>query len=148
MQQDSAFDVPVRAPSLSLRCSGVATTMADLRGHAVHAVTTKAENVEVPPQSGISTVTLDLRDSAAPGPGACAVADPAAWNAYAVLADLPPNQLTGTEFLVNPNGWFRAVHRQGATGGWQSRDNLIAAIHGICTSPIRAPSGDEHEHHH
>ena len=44
MQQDSAFDVPVRAPTFPVTCAGVsASGMADLRGHAVHVVTDAAK---------------------------------------------------------------------------------------------------------
>jgi putative copper export protein/mono/diheme cytochrome c family protein len=149
VRQDSAFNVPVWAPALSVTCSGVAASgMADLRGHAVHVVTTNGALDDVPPQSGISTITLDLRDGATPAFGGCVAADPAAWKAFAVLADLPFGDLAGTEFLVDPNGWLRAVRRPDSTDGWHTRDDLVAAIHDICVSPIKQPSEGEHEHHH
>jgi putative copper export protein/mono/diheme cytochrome c family protein len=149
MQQDAAFDVPVRAPSFPVTCAGVtASRMADLAGHAIHVVTDAAATVEIPPQSGITTVTLDLRDGAAPRAGSCVPADPAAWPAYAVLAALPPAELAGTEFLIDPNGWLRAVQRPGVDGGWHVTENLIAAIHGIDANPIQQPSGGQHDHHH
>ena len=122
--------------------------MADLRGHAVHVVTDAADDDEIPPQSGITTVTLNLRDGTAPAPGSCVAATPAAWQAYAVLADLPPDQLAGAEFLVDPNGWLRAIHRPNAAGGWHTAASLIAAIRGIDAKPIQPPSGGQHEHHH
>lgn len=148
MQQDAAF-VPVRAPAFPVTCSGVAaSTMADLRGHAVDVVAGDAAKYEISPQAGISTINLALRDVASPAPGSCAAATPAAWAAYAILADLPPYKLAGAEFLVDSNGWLRAVHRPGAAGGWPTKDDLIAAIRGIRSNPIHQPAGGPHEHHH
>jgi putative copper export protein/mono/diheme cytochrome c family protein len=149
MQQDSAFDVPVRAPALPISCAGVAASrMADLHGRAVHVVTDAAAGDRIAPQSGIMVVTLNLRDGAAATPGSCVSADPAAWQAYAVLADVPPDELAGAEFLIDPNGWLRAVHRPNAAGGWHSGESLIAAIRGMNAKPIQQPSGGQHEHHH
>lgn len=148
-QEDPSFAVPVRAPTMGVQCNGVAaSSMADLRGHAVNVATTAGEHVAVPPQLGISTILLDLRDSVAPVPGGCSAADPKAWDAYAVLADVPPDGLAGAEFLVDQNGWLRSVHRAGGPGGWPTKDDLIAAIRTICANPISQPSGAEHEHHH
>jgi mono/diheme cytochrome c family protein len=149
MQQDAAFDVPVRAPAFPVTCAGVtASTMADLRGHAVHVVADQAVTIEIPPQAGISTINVVLRDGATPESGACVAADAAAWPAYAALADLPPDKLSGAEFLIDPNGWLRAVRRPGTAGAWHTGEGLIAAIRGICASPIHQSSGGMHEHHH
>lgn len=148
-QQDSKLDVAVAAPAFAVNCLGMAaSTMADLRGHVVHVVTDATENTVVPPQAGVSTINLMLRDSAVPGPGFCVAADAAAWDAYAVLADLPPDGLGGTEFLVDPNGWLRAVRHAGVEGGWPGGEDLIAAIRAICSNPIQPPRGGQHEHHH
>jgi hypothetical protein len=111
-------------------------------------VTEAVKNDKIPPQSGITTVTLALRDGTAPAPGSCVAATPAAWQAYAVLAGLLPDHLAGAEFLIDPNGWLRAVHRPNAAGGWHTGDSLIAAIRGIDAKPIQSPSGGQHEHHH
>jgi putative copper export protein/mono/diheme cytochrome c family protein len=149
MQQDSALDVPVPAPGFAVRCAGVtASRMADLHGHVVHVIAGAATSFAAPPLSGISTIDLALRDQFPLPPGACVATDPAAWQAFAVLADRPPGDLTGAEFLVDPNGWLRAVRRPGAAGGWHTEDDLIAAIRGICANPIEQPSGGLHGHHH
>jgi putative copper export protein/mono/diheme cytochrome c family protein len=141
LQQDTALQVPVRAPGFAVACDGVdAASMADLRGRAVHVVTDGSGRdwAPVPPQAGVPIVTLSLRGVAAAG--GCEAADPAAWGAYAVLAGGAP----GAEFLVDQNGWLRAA----AAGGWGSRGALIAAMLGICTNPVPSSSGGEHEHHH
>jgi mono/diheme cytochrome c family protein len=146
MRRDTTFDVPISAPTFPVTCRDAAvSTMAELRGHAVHVV---AGEAAAPPQSGPSIITLALRDKASPGPGACVAATPAAWDAYAVLAGLPSDKLAGAEFLVDPNGWLRAVHRPDAPGGWHTTDDLIAAVRGIDANPIQQLSGGSHEHHH
>jgi putative copper export protein/mono/diheme cytochrome c family protein len=148
-QQDPAFGVPIRAPAIPVTCAGMtASTTADLHGHVVHVVAGEATQIAIPPQAGISTIDLALQDGAKPLPGSCIAANPAAWSAYAVLANLPPDKLAGTEFLVDPDGWLRSVRRPGATGAWPASATLIAAIRGICASPIEQPNGGPHEHHH
>jgi putative copper export protein/mono/diheme cytochrome c family protein len=149
------YEVPVQAPAFPVACDGVAAAIStDLRGHAVHVLLGEppANPPPMPPQGGISTVTLivpsDETANTRPPAGACVAADPAAWNAYAVLAGLPLDEVAGTEFLVDPNGWLRAVQRPGATDGWQSGNNLLAAIHRICTQPVEQSQGGQHDHHH
>jgi hypothetical protein len=151
MQLDEAFDVPVRAPGFRVTCAGVnASSTADLRGHVVLVEADGAADDQppIPPRDGVSTVRLTLRDDARPASGMCAAADPAARGAYAVLANMPPEASGGTEFLVDPDGWLRAIRRPGTAGGWHSGNERIAAIQSIGASPIKPPSGDGHEHHH
>lgn len=155
MRRDTKFQVPVAAPALPLRCSGInASRTADLGGTVVHVVTEDLmeESPPVPPQPGVAIVTLKLRptnaDTGTLLPGSCVAVTPAAWQAYAILADLPPDKLPGTEFLIDPNGWLRAVHTPGSSGGWPTSDHLIAAVRGICASPIQQASEGDHEHRH
>jgi putative copper export protein/mono/diheme cytochrome c family protein len=155
MQRDTALEVPVRAPGFAVGCDGVpASSTEDLRGRVLHVIIGDAvrDPSPVPPEDGIATVTLLVPFGAAantrPPPGACVAADSAAWNAYAILADLPPDEAAGTEFLVDPNGWLRAVQRPGTPGGWRSAGDLLAAIRLICVQPIEPPTGGQHDHHH
>ncbi|HEY4044128.1 MAG TPA: CopD family protein, partial [Rhodopila sp.] len=149
IEQDVASEVPVRAPSFPIACNGLAaSTTADLLGHAVLVVLGNPPSNEatVPAKDAVTLIVPP--DAAKPTAGSCVAADPAAWNAYAVLADLPLDEAAGTALLVDPNGWLRAVQRPGTTGVWRSRDDLLAAIRGICTHPVNQPSGGFHEHHH
>lgn len=150
MRADSTlYYIPVRAPALPVICAGVnASNMADLRGHVVFVITDDAADIQVPPQLGISTINLVLQDGAKPASGSCVSADPAGWKAYAVLTDLPPDRLAGAAFLIDPNGWLRAIHSPKTAGAWHNREDLIAAIRQICAGPIQSPSGEQHGHHH
>jgi mono/diheme cytochrome c family protein len=151
MQQDAAFDVPIEAPSFSIFCAGgfgstnTGLTTADLRGRVVHVVAAETADINVPPEDGLAMITLLLRDTAKPTSGSCVAADTAAWGAYAVLAAVPPDRLTGAGFLVDPDGWLRAARRSDAA--WHTRDGLIAAIRDIFADPIKQ-TGGHHEHHH
>jgi putative copper export protein/mono/diheme cytochrome c family protein len=148
-QADSAFDAPMRAPAAPLSCSGSpASGMADLLGHAVHVVTDASSAVVPPPGADIVTLVLSPQGDTAPSPGTCVAASPSAWQAYAILADLPPANLAGTEFLIDAHGWLRAVHRPAAAGGWRTGQSLIAAIRFFADQPIQSPSEGHHAHHH
>ena len=153
LQRDEAFDVPVPAPALPLQCTGlVASTMADLRGSAVYVIANGSADLSMtmPSQAGVTVVTLDLRpgQGGAGVPNTCIAATPDAWTAYAVLADLPPADLAGSAFLVDPNGWLRALHKVNGSAGWQSPGALAATLRNICTNPLKPFSGGGHEHHH
>jgi putative copper export protein/mono/diheme cytochrome c family protein len=146
MQQEKSFDVPLRAPAFAVTCAGIgASNMADLQGSPVHVVTSNAEKHSL---SRRYAITLDLNDRDTPASGSCVAADPAAWSAYAVLADLPAGGLAGSEFLIDPNGWLRAAHRADAPGGWQTGNQLLTAIYNIRTHPLEKPTGGHNEHHH
>ena len=141
LRKDRGINLPLRMPAMAIRCPAIT----GLAGHAVHIVTSDGFDDDVPAVAGVTTVTLDLRDDTE---GACVSADPAAWGAFAVLADVPPAELAGTEFLVDPNGFIRAARRPGSAAGWRTKDELIAAIRGICTHPIEQSNGGPHDHHH
>jgi hypothetical protein len=144
-------------------CNGIAaSTTADLRGRAVHVLVGDgmSEDLPVPPLADIPTVTLIVPfgeaashaagDHAAAhrvvGPGTCTAADLSAPGAYAVLADLPPDRVTGVEFLIDPNGWLRLEKAVGGTGGWHSEAELLAAIREIYAHPIEQTTGGQHDH--
>jgi putative copper export protein/mono/diheme cytochrome c family protein len=146
IQQDGASDSPVRAPAMPITCNGPAAfTTKDLLGHSVLVVLGDTA-VSVP--EGDAVVLLVDRNGERPAAGACVAADPAAWDAYAVMADVPADAAAGFEFLIDPNGWLRAVQRPGAGEGWHSRDDLLAAIRAVSAHPIEQTSGDPNEHHH
>jgi hypothetical protein len=96
-------------------------------------------------------VTLVLspdQTEAPPARGTCVAATFAAWPAYAILADVPADKLAGSMFLVDANGWLRAVHTPGTPGGWHSGAALMAAVRAISASPLHPFTGGEHAHHH
>jgi putative copper export protein/mono/diheme cytochrome c family protein len=142
---------PMQAPDFPLGCHGLpATTLRDLRGNALLILADVAAGTlpPLPREKDISTVTIALHPRG-DGPAAqCGAESAAAWDAYAVLAGTPPADLAGAIFLVDPNGWLRAVHWPDAPGGWHTDAELLALVRSICAHPISGASGGEHEHHH
>jgi putative copper export protein/mono/diheme cytochrome c family protein len=142
---------PVRAPTFPIACKGIAASVLDdLRGDAVLilADTGQAEVPEIPPQDGISTVAVSLRRDDGPVAPGCVAQSTDAWPAYAALAGTSSEALGGSAFLVDPNGWLRAIHSPGVAGGWHTDAELITSIRGILGSPISASAGVSHDHHH
>ena len=156
LHDSGAWPVPVVAPALPVNCAGIpARSMADLRGSVVHVMaddddeTPPPRSPAIPPQAGYRVVTLHLSRQPAgePPDDACQATAPAAWGAFAILAGLPPGDLGGSEFLVDPDGWLRAAWRPGTGTGWSKPEQLIAAVQQICTHPIVLETGGAHEHH-
>ncbi len=151
--QTSAFTPTMRPPGVAVACDGVdASDMPDLRNRAILITTGNDAAMRRPLSDNLPVVVLILRpeESAGerPDAGSCIAADPAAWRAYAILADLPPDKLTGTAFLVDPKGWLRMVHTPASPNAWRDQTNLQAALHEISVHPIEQTEGVSHEHHH
>ncbi|HET6607034.1 MAG TPA: CopD family protein [Rhodopila sp.] len=142
---------PMQAPNFPLGCHGLpAATLRDLRGHAllILAGVTAGTLPPMPREGNVSTVTIALRSVDGTQAAQCSGESATAWDAYAVLAGTAPADLTGAMFLVDPNGWLRAVHWPDAPGGWHTDTELLALVRSICAHPISGASGGEHEHHH
>jgi putative copper export protein/mono/diheme cytochrome c family protein len=155
MAAGDAWPVPIRAPSVPIDCDGVAgEETGDLRGAVLRVIADASRQMPrlapVPAQDGVPTIIMRLspNGTARPAPGECVAATPSAWPAYAVLAGLDPAALGGTEFLVDPASWLRAVWRPDRSGGWATQDRLIAEIRQICTHPIANQEAGTHAHHH
>ena len=139
---------PQRAPDTELAChDGRTLSLSDLRGEPVRieAGAGQAAAPAAPPGQRLITVNLaaDGEDAAAD----CVATDPAAATAYAILAGRPPGMLAGSQFLVDPQGWLRAVWRPGDPAGWTRPEALQAEIVEICTHPV-VRTGGENAHHH
>jgi putative copper export protein/mono/diheme cytochrome c family protein len=150
-----AWPVPVRAPEVPIDCNGVAgDDSTELTGSVLRVIADSSPSdpttVPIPPQHGVRTITLRLSPDGTvrPGPGECVAATPEAWPAFAILAGLDPNVLGGTEFLVDPRGWLRALWRPGEPGIARTQDQLITAIRQIITHPVTAQEAGAHAHHH
>ena len=143
-----SWAMPVQAPAFAMTCPGRGSvTTEDLRGNVLHVVALPPSGPVPPPpeRSPVPVVTVLLTDDlAAAVPAACATADPAVRAAFAVLAGVPTPLLAGTQFLVDPDGWMRAVQRPGETVRWADPALLLAEIQAICRTPIAAPSGGHH----
>jgi putative copper export protein/mono/diheme cytochrome c family protein len=136
---------PVLAPDLPIQCADSAVDQASaLRGKAVIVVAGAVSAVsDVPPQAGVPIAVLYLR--AGPSRSDCVADTPDAWTAYAILAGVSPDRLSGSVFLIDPNGWLRTLWSPEEAG---DTNQMIASLRSICEHPISSPSGGEHAHHH
>jgi hypothetical protein len=72
--------------------------------------------------------------------------DSDAWHAYAIMAGVAPDQLAGTEFLIDADGWLRATFRPMTPGTWPDPAGVVAAAEVIAVKPIGRPGGMHHHH--
>jgi putative copper export protein/mono/diheme cytochrome c family protein len=137
---------PVAAPALVMRCGdGESRALDDLRGRAVWVIASEADDLTRHPLERSEVTTLLLTRHVGKNPSGACVADASdAWSAFAVLAGMTPDALTGTEFLVDRDGWLRAMRRPDDRPRWSTPDMLLAALRQIANERISADSG----HHH
>ncbi|HEY1385766.1 MAG TPA: CopD family protein, partial [Dongiaceae bacterium] len=95
---------PVLAPDITVAKEGAAVALSGLRGQLVRIVATRRGNDDPSalPSDDVAIKTLPVR------PGSDA------WIAYAIVAGTTPDRLAGTAFLVDSNGWLRAIFRPDA----------------------------------
>jgi len=145
---------PVQAPELTASCPGDRrVTPVNFRGSVLRIVFA-ASNFEppVPPLPGIAvaTITIPLADaSVTPSAETCVATDPGVRAAYGIVSGVPPAELAGIQFLVDSNGWLRAMLPAGPDGGSASdSDALQAEIERIYRHPIEDRGGvSAHRHH-
>lgn len=140
---------PTPAPRFEADCPGGTTfDLTDRKGLAARIIIAGDEQPPaLPPEPGLVTIILGA-ETAGEGQNFCAGSDPAILAAYALVAGLPPGAAAGTQFLVDPNGWLRALWRPGDPPGWTDPAALQPEIAGICRAPLAVPSADMHSHRH
>ena len=152
LHDTGSWATPVQAPGFAMSCPGRgAMTTDDLRGSVLHVVVPRADGGTVPPppeRSPVPVLTVLLADGPLPvAPAACVSTDPAVRVAFAAISGVPTAQLAGAQFLVDANGWMRAVQRAGETTvRWADPALLLADVQAICRHPIAAAASGGHHH--
>lgn len=126
---------PLKAPDLQAVCDGRTVMLHDLRGRFVRLVIGVVPPASSP--SDIVTVTTGASD--------CAANEEQVPLAYATISGIPALSLAGTQFLIDRDGWLRALQRPDAPGSWNDLHALAAAIGDIRAHPIIA-SGRPGDH--
>jgi hypothetical protein len=143
MQTGDAWPNPVQAPNLPLICSGLqADTLADLRGRFVRVIAGSASASS----PDVVIVRLDRTAGSVPPNGQCQAASGDAWVAYATLAGIGSERLSGAELLIDANGWLRALRRPGQPPDWNDPTTLAATVLRLRDQPITAALGGLHVH--
>ena len=150
IQHDTGdWSPPTRAPDLSATCAdGSSLTLADLRGRFVRLVFAadgeQGTASATPPGEDVATIRIGHDLAAAPEAG-CGAADPAIWRAYAVVSGISEQTMPATEFLIDRDGWLRAMHHpSAASAGWDNPDTLRDALQAIANHPIATATGVHH----
>ncbi len=141
-QASGGWSPPVQAPGFQARCAGGRTVdLADLRGGFVRLAIGPAPAHAAAP--GVTTILAGAPAAEQPIPGLCVADDEALPRAYAIIAGVPQSELAGAQFLIDGDGWLRAVQRPGRPG-WNDPKALAAEIQQLATHPVAASPGVSH----
>jgi len=106
------------APDAPVGWNGKAVPLSRLRGHPVLLFATADREAPPAPESGAALGITALRLSP----------DSDGWSAYAVIAGRDGASLAHTEFLIDADGFLRAIFRPGVDGGWADQNAIAAAV--------------------
>ncbi|HTB42296.1 MAG TPA: CopD family protein [Acetobacteraceae bacterium] len=151
MRTTGRWSNPIPLPQFDAVCAdGSAINLDDLRGRVVHVIAASAPVSSLPPSPvgvDVATIVLARDHTVKPVGAACVTVEQTTWDAFAVLLGVSPDALTGTQALVDQNGWLRARWRPGDPGDWDNPQALATAIRDIATHPLAVAAGG-HAHHH
>ena len=141
---DAAWSPPLQAPELQAQCAdGRTVSLTDLRGGFVRLV------IGVTPPTtylGITTILATSDPAVHASAGVCVASDEDLPKAYAIVSGLAASELPGMEFLIDADGWMRAVQRPTARPGWNDPKTLAADVQQLAAHPIAASPGASHAH--
>jgi mono/diheme cytochrome c family protein/uncharacterized membrane protein len=122
MMASGHWSPPLQAPKFGLTCDGRSEKLADLHGMPVRLVIGGGEPVSAAP--GLVTIVAGAT-RAKTGAGVCVADAGAVAEAYAIASGAAP---AGTQFLIDGEGWLRAMQRPGASDSWNDPKSLAAAV--------------------
>ena len=142
VQAAGIWSPPLQAPGFEARCAGdQIRSLADFRGGFVRLVIGTMPGV---PDPAVTTILATADPAAQPGPGLCIADDAALPTAYGIVSGLAPQDLAGTQILIDGQGWLRAV-QPGRTGsGWNDTQRLTATIRQLQANPIARNAENDH----
>ena len=127
---------PLRAPDVQAECEGGRTvSLNDLHGGFVRLVIGTA-----PPDAvtGTTTILADSGPAILPSPGICVANGQDLPRAYAIVTGRTPAEMAGTEFLIDGDGWLRAMQGPTAAPAWNDPKRLASDIRQYAAHPIGA----------
>ena len=121
-----AWSPPIQAPAFQAACGG---RVVDLHGRIVRLII--GADAPGPPNPDVLTIL------ATPSAGPCTTNDATVPLAYAIVTGVPAGAIAGSEFLIDGDGWLRAVQRPGDAARWSDPAALASVIHDIAAHPIQ-----------
>ncbi|WP_341667952.1 c-type cytochrome [Alcaligenes sp. SDU_A2] len=128
-RQDSGWQHALQAPDLPLSCAhrAAADSLHSLRGRILRIVAYDTQGPPLYPDPLLFTIALSrspMSVSSRPSGADCVAQSSAAWHAYALIAGRHADQLAGTQFLVDRQGWLRSLAAPDAASGWSRPDSM------------------------
>jgi putative copper export protein/mono/diheme cytochrome c family protein len=126
----------LKAPGLNAKCGARSLTLFQMRGKFVRLV---IGALPAGPAPGGDLVTIVTQAGA--GGGVCVAQDESVPAAYSIVSGIAPASLQGTQFLIDAEGWLRAVQRPGGGAGWDEPTLLSAEIMSLKMHPVSQQTG-------
>lgn len=141
--RSGTWSPPLHAPDLQAVCAGGrVVTLADLRGRILRLVIGGAPSAAEGP---VTTIIASSDPALRPGAHLCVTRDESVPSAYAIVTGLVPGQVQGAQFLIDADGWLRAVQPADTKPGWDNPGDLEREVAEIRAHPI-ADAGDHTMH--
>jgi putative copper export protein/mono/diheme cytochrome c family protein len=134
MRATGRWPQPVRAPEFVARCAGLDVALSDLRGRFVRLV------IGEPPANAAAAgvVTIFIGRGKTERTDSCTASGADVAASYAIISGAKPGEIAGMQFLIDDQGWLRALQRPGAGADWQDARALDAEIRVLRTHPEAA----------
>jgi putative copper export protein/mono/diheme cytochrome c family protein len=133
MRATGQWPQAIAAPDMTVTWQGRAVPLSSLRGNFLLLAAASDKALPAPPSGTTPPLTRVVIDPQAD-----------AWSAYAILAGVGSDQLAGTQFLVDDNGWLRAVLYP-PPAGWADAAVIAQALRDAAAHPLTTAGG--HHHH-
>jgi putative copper export protein/mono/diheme cytochrome c family protein len=123
--QTGEWPQPVQAAGFGIRCGNRMLQLSDLHGRFVRLIFGA-----LPPASPTvdDVVTIAAAVPGNPPTDACVAIDETVPSAYAILSGSAAEAITGTQFLIDDNGWLRAMQKSKGRADWDNPTALRAEI--------------------
>ena len=154
-----AWPFPVQAPAFQAVCEdGKTISSEDLRGKTVRLVLGDGDGEDLSPlptqqQDQVVTILAPSRDKTEPlSQGQCVIEDGNIGQAYGIVAGISGETIAHSRFLIDANGWLRAVWSSEPRSNGNLLPNLAdplalqAEIARIIANPMGAAVGPVHHH--
>ncbi len=130
----------MKAPDATVTLNGKPVALSSLRGQLLRVVAMGPNWPQSPPPLS--------PDSAMALPTLLLTPDSDAWAAYSIVSGIAPEALDGAVFIVDSNGWLRAVFKGTRPGEWPDPVAFIAAAQHAQENPIQDPDAGMMQMHH
>jgi mono/diheme cytochrome c family protein len=137
-QETGHWPQAIKAPGLTAQCGATALQLAQLQGKFVRLVIGGAAGATGP---GGGAVTIATQEGAAKT--VCMAQDESVAAAYGIVSGIAPGALAGTQFLIDPDGFLRAVQRPGGGAGWDEPQALAAEIMRLKMQPASVAGAEK-----